>query len=77
MWIDEKFDAKAPQMVVRAQSPAYFRILELQPSMKDVYSLGNHLVWMAPNGTALVVDANDGKEKVPDSEINKLFIATR
>ncbi len=30
------------------QSDAYFRILVLQPQMKDVYRLGNHLVWMGP-----------------------------
>ena len=40
VWIDEKFDAKTPTLVVKAQSDAYFRILELQPKMKDVYRLG-------------------------------------
>ena len=41
--------------------------------MKDVYRLGNHVVWIAPSGTALVIDANDGKEKLDDAEITSLF----
>src|SRR5262249_38503158 len=77
VWIDEKFDAKTPTLVVKAQSDAYFRILELQPQMKDVYRLGNHVVWMAPNGTALVVDTSEGKVKLDDEEINKLFVAKK
>jgi Ca-activated chloride channel family protein len=77
VWIDEKFDAKTATLVVKAQSDAYFRILELQPKMKDVYRLGNHLVWLAPNGTALVIDTSEGKEKLDDAEINKLFVAKK
>jgi Ca-activated chloride channel family protein len=77
VWIDEKFDAKTPTLVVKAQSDAYFRILELQPQMKDVYRLGNHLVWMAPNGTALVIDTSEGKMKLSDDEIGKLFVAKK
>ena len=77
VWIDEKFDAKTPTLVVKAQSDAYFRILELQPKMKDVYRLGNHLVWMAPNGTALVIDTSEGKTKMDDKEINSLFVAQK
>jgi Ca-activated chloride channel family protein len=74
VWVDEKFDAKMPMLVVKAQSDAYFRILELQPDMKDVYRLGNHLVWITPSGTALVIDTSEGKEKMGDEEINKLFV---
>ena len=32
--------------------------------MKDVFQLGNHLVWVTPNGTALVIDTSDGKDKL-------------
>jgi len=77
VWVDEKFDAKTPTLVVNAQSDAYFRILELHPKMKDVYRLGNHLVWTAPNGTALVIDTSEGKTKLDDEEINKLFVAKK
>jgi len=37
----------------------------------------NHLVWVAPNGTALVIDSHDGREKVDDQEIDKLFVAKK
>jgi Ca-activated chloride channel family protein len=45
--------------------------------MKDVYLLGNHTVWIAPSGIALVIDANDGKEKLDEKEIEALFTAKK
>jgi Ca-activated chloride channel family protein len=77
VWIDEGFTPKTTTLVVKAQSPAYFRILELQPKMKEVLQLGNYLVWMTPSGTALVIDTIEGKDKLPDEEINKLFVARK
>lgn len=73
VWIDEKFGKDTKAVTVKAQSDAYFRILEKHPKMKDVYRLGNHLVWISPSGTALVIDANDGKDKIEDKEIDELF----
>ena len=77
VWIDEDFNAKTPTLVVKAQSDAYFRLLERQPQVKDVYQLGNHLVWLTPSGTALVVDTAEGKEKLTDAEIDRLFVARK
>jgi Ca-activated chloride channel family protein len=77
VWIDEAFDAKTPALVVKAMTPAYFRILERQPQIKDVFQLGNHLVWITPSGTALVIDTNDGKDKLADAEIDKLFVVKK
>jgi Ca-activated chloride channel family protein len=77
VWIDEGFTPKTTYVTVKAQSDAYFRILELQPKVKDVFRLGNYLVWMTPSGTALIVDAGEGKEKLSDEEINKLFVAKK
>jgi Ca-activated chloride channel family protein len=76
-WIDEGFDPKMAVVIVKALSPAYFRILERQPQVKDLFKLGNHLVWVTPNGTALVVDTNDGKDKLSDAEIDTLFVAKK
>ncbi|HLJ93142.1 MAG TPA: VIT domain-containing protein [Gemmataceae bacterium] len=76
-WIDEKFDAKMPVVIVKAMSPAYFRMLERQPQVKDVFKLGNHVVWVTPNGTALVIDTNDGKDQLSDTEIDRLFVAKK
>ena len=77
VWIDEGFDAKTATVAVKAMSDAYFRILERQPQMKEVFQLGNHLVWVTPSGTALVVDTTDGKDKLADEEIDKLFVAKK
>jgi Ca-activated chloride channel family protein len=77
VWIDEGFAPKTPVLAVKAQSDAYFRILERQPQMKDVYRLGNYVVWVAPSGTALVIDMRQGKEKLTDAEIDKLFVARK
>jgi Ca-activated chloride channel family protein len=45
--------------------------------VKDVFLLGNHLVWLTPSGTALVIDAGDGKDKLGDEEIDRLFVAKK
>ncbi|HWG42192.1 MAG TPA: VIT domain-containing protein [Gemmataceae bacterium] len=77
VWIDEGFDAKMPTLVVKAQSDAYFKLLEQQPKLRSVFKLGNHLVWVAPNGTALVIDTANGKDKLSDEEISKLFVVKK
>ncbi|HUS39289.1 MAG TPA: VIT domain-containing protein [Pirellulales bacterium] len=73
VWIDEAYSAKTPTLAVKAQSDAYFRILERQPQMKKVFGLGNHVLWITPNGTGLVIDAVDGKDQLKDREIDMLF----
>ncbi len=73
VWIDDAYKAETKSVTVKAQSDAYFRILELQPQMKDVFRLGNYVVWIAPSGTAIVIDPNDGKEQMNDAEIAALF----
>jgi len=77
VWIDEGFDPKAKTLIVKAQSDAYFKILEKNSKMIDVFRLGNHLVWVAPNGTALVIDTTEGKEKLDDKEIEALFVVKK
>ena len=41
VWIDDAFKADTKSVTVKAQSDAYFRILEKHPEMKDVFRLGN------------------------------------
>ncbi len=77
VWIDDAFDAKMPSITVKAMSDAYFRLLEKQPKLKEVFQMGNHLVWITPNGTALILDTNDGTDKLADEEIDKLFVAKK
>lgn len=72
-WIDDGFNDKLPTIAVKALGRAYFRMLERQPEMRDVFALGNYLIWVTPNGTALIIDLNNGREDVPDVEIDRLF----
>jgi Ca-activated chloride channel homolog len=73
VWIDEGYEPNMKCVTVKAQSDAYFRILEKNPKMKDVFRLGNYLVWVAPSKTALIIDTSDGKDKLTDAEIDDLF----
>ena len=51
VWVDDGFTPKTKAVVIKAQSNAYFRILQKRPEVKDVFRLGNHLVWVTPSGT--------------------------
>jgi Ca-activated chloride channel family protein len=73
VWMDEGFDPKRPLVAVKAMSDAYFRLLERQPQLTEVFQLGNHVVWVAPNETALVIDTTGGREEMADAEIDRLF----
>ncbi|MBY0522615.1 MAG: VIT and VWA domain-containing protein [Gemmataceae bacterium] len=74
VWIDEGYESKMEVVAVKAMSEAYFRILERHPEVKEVFRLGNHIVWVTPSGKALVIDASAGKEKLNDQEIDRLFV---
>jgi Ca-activated chloride channel family protein len=73
VWIDDKYDRKMEIVSIKAMSDAYFRLLERQPRIQQVYSLGNHVVWVTPSGKALVIDTLDGLESIADAEIDRLF----
>jgi Ca-activated chloride channel family protein len=77
VWIDDGFEGTMATLTVKAQSPAYFRLLDRQPRVKDVFRLGNHLLWVTPSGTALVIDTTGGKEELTDAEIDRLFDAKK
>jgi Ca-activated chloride channel family protein len=77
VWIDDAYNATMKTLVVKAQSQAYFDILKKNPKMKDVFRLGNHLVFVTPSNVALVIDTNDGKETLSEEEIEKLFFAAK
>ncbi|MCE9562180.1 MAG: VWA domain-containing protein [Planctomycetes bacterium] len=74
VWIDDAYKAETKSLTVKAQSDAYFAILAAHPEMKDVFRLGNSVVWISPSGTALVIDQNDGKEKIDAQDIEALFV---
>lgn len=75
VWVDEQYKKDTPTFAIKTMSNAYFKLLEKQPAMKEVLSLSKSVVWIAPNGTALVFDPSSGKEEISDEEIEKLFKA--
>jgi Ca-activated chloride channel family protein len=77
VWLDEGFDPKMPVVKIKAQSKAYFRILEKQPQMREVFQLGNHVVWVTPSGSALIIQPDSGQESMTDAEIDWLFVARK
>ncbi len=75
VWIDDAFDAKMPGVTVKAMSAAYFRILERHPKMREVFQLGNWVIWVTPSGSALIIDQGAGQEEMTDEAIDRLFTA--
>lgn len=73
VWVDDQYKKETPTFAIKTMSNAYFQLLEKKPEMKDVLQLGASLVWIAPNGTAIVIDPNTGKEEITDEEITRLF----
>jgi Ca-activated chloride channel family protein len=72
-WVDEAYKPDMKIVRVRAMSDAYFKLLAKHPEMKDVFRLGNRIIWVTPNGSALVIDNEKGSAKITDKEIDALF----
>jgi Ca-activated chloride channel family protein len=77
VWVDDSFDPKLTVVKVKAQGAAYFRMLERQPQMREVFRLGNRIVWVTPSRTVLVIAPTDGKDTMTDDEIDALFVAKK
>ena len=75
IWIDEAYKADMKSVTVKAQSAAYFRLLERRPELQKVFAIGNHLVWVSPSRTALIIDRDNGSEELTDAAIDALFVA--
>jgi Ca-activated chloride channel family protein len=72
-WIDTGFKAEMKSLSIKAFSPAYFCLLKQRPELREVFQLGNALVWVAPSGTALVIDPSAGEENLKEPAIDELF----
>jgi Ca-activated chloride channel family protein len=42
-----------------------------------VFTLGNHVKWVTPSGTVLVLQPDAGRDDLSDAEIDALFAVTR
>jgi Ca-activated chloride channel family protein len=45
--------------------------------VRDVFRLGNYVVWVTPSNKALIIDQNAGVEELPDADIDRLFVAAK
>jgi Ca-activated chloride channel family protein len=72
VWVDDRYQAKAPTLKIKAFGATYFRLLEQHPELKGIFALGQRVVWISPNGTALVID-RDGEDEVAAATLDKLF----
>jgi Ca-activated chloride channel family protein len=77
VWIDDGFNAKLETVTIKAQSEAYFKLLDLHPEVKDVLQLGNYIIWVTPSGKALIIDQGHGLETMPDADIDRLFVPAK
>ena len=77
VWVDDGIDAKMPVVKIKAQSDAYFRMLQRQPQLREVFQLGNRVAWLTPSGTVLVIDPDAGEQHLSDAAIDRLFEVKR
>jgi Ca-activated chloride channel family protein len=75
VWVDDLYERSAPTFTLKVFSAAYFRLLSTHPEMKPIFALGDRVVWIAPNGHALVIDTA-GDEEASDDRLNTLFKPT-
>jgi Ca-activated chloride channel homolog len=74
VWTDAGVEAKMPLVKLKAQSDAYFRMLERHPEMREVFQLGNRVVWVTPSRSVLVIEPAAGEERMSDADIDRLFV---
>jgi len=77
VWTDEGAHEKLPVVKIKAQSEAYFDMLKRHPEMREVFQLGNRIVWVTPSGAVLVIDEAAGAEQLSDADIDQLFRAKK
>ena len=75
--MDDAYDAKMTTVRIKALSAAYFKLLQKQASLGEVFKLGTRIVWVTPSGTALVIDPTAGEESISDEQIEALFRAKK
>jgi Ca-activated chloride channel family protein len=72
MWVDERFEERHAETLVRFGSAASFRILERRPELVEQLKIAQAVVVVTGRDRALVVGAS-GAEELSDAEIDKLF----
>ena len=60
-------------MKIKYLSDAYFRLLEKDLDLKEVFALGENVLVVLKSGKAILISA-EGKDKLTDAELNGLFV---
>jgi hypothetical protein len=69
-WVDTRFKDSLPVTKVRAFSPAYFKLMELLPELREVFALGDS-VTVAGRTSAIEV-TESGLESLSESDLREL-----
>jgi hypothetical protein len=69
-WVDMRFKDSLRATKVRAFSPAYFRLMELLPELREVFALGDK-VTVAGRTVAIEV-TESGVESLSESDLREL-----
>ena len=75
IWVDRNYRDTCKQVRIQYLGETYLKVLAARPAWKSILALGENLVVVCPNGTALVIG---GKEDKPlsDAEVAALFVST-
>jgi Ca-activated chloride channel family protein len=71
-WVDQQYKPSDPTVRLRVFGKAYFRLLAAHPEIKAILALGDHVTWVSPSGTALVID-KQAPDDAPDAGFDRLF----
>lgn len=67
VWIDVRFKKEGPVLRVKAFSDAYFKLIELLPELREVFSFSDRLI---VSGRAMAIELTpDGKEQLSDRDL--------
>jgi Ca-activated chloride channel family protein len=73
VWTDSQWKAGIEPVKIKYLSDAYFRLLEKDLDLKEVFALGENVLVVLKSGKAILISA-EGKDKLTDAELNGLFV---
>lgn len=73
VWVDEKFQGTEKLTKVRWGSEAYFRLARENKDMNDIFSMGQRVVVVTARNQAVVVDTDDGVDKLDEAQVKEIF----
>ena len=73
VWVDEKFQGTEKLTKVKWGSEAYFRLAREHKDLREILSLGERVVVVTAKNQAVVVDVDEGLDKLDDEQAKGLF----